>query len=182
MDDDKSRQRYEVIRGGRSPGIGGDEYYGYRDNLYEEVQASFARRGLTVDGNKIQLHKGLFQDTWPNVTLDCVAFAHIDCDWYDSVRYCLESIGDKISPGGIILLDDYNDYGGARKAVDGFIAMRSDFLFEAGPNPILRKAVAGHPQQPRGIWYFVIHWACRDLEAGQWISGLFSGFRSTLND
>jgi O-methyltransferase len=142
MDDDKSRQRYEVIRGGRSPGIGGDEYYGYRDNLYEEVQASFARHGLTVDGNKIQLHKGLFQDTWPNVTMDCVAFAHIDCDWYDSVRYCLESIGDKISPGGIILLDDYNDYGGARKAVDGFIAMRSDFLVEAGPNPILRKAVA----------------------------------------
>ncbi|CAM5645253.1 hypothetical protein SFUMM280S_06107 [Streptomyces fumanus] len=46
-----------------------------------------------------------------------VAFAHIDCDWYDSVRLCIERIADRVSVGGIILFDDYVVYSGCRKAV-----------------------------------------------------------------
>jgi len=140
-DDEKSKERYEVIRSGRSSGIGGDGYYGYRDRLYEDVKASFAKHHRPVDGHTIQLHKGLFEDTWPEIAVDRIAFAHIDCDWYDPVRYCLESVADKLSPGGIILIDDYNDYGGARTAVDEFISKRAEFAFEPGANPILRKGL-----------------------------------------
>lgn len=138
-DDRKSKERYAVINSGASVGIGGDEYYGYRDDLYEQVRASFARHGRPVDGDRIQLHKGLFEETWPNISVEQIAYAHIDCDWYDPVKFCLESVADKLSGGGIILIDDYHDYGGARTAVDEFMAARPDFLFEAGANPILRK-------------------------------------------
>lgn len=141
-DDDKSRERYEVIHSGRSTGIGGDEYYGYRDGLFEDVKASFARHQRPIDGRNIHLHKGLFEETWPKASVERVAFAHIDCDWYDPVKYCLEAVATKLSPGGILLIDDYNDYGGARIAVDEFIANRPDITFEAGPNPILRKSRA----------------------------------------
>jgi O-methyltransferase len=139
-DDAKSYERFDVIRSGKSTGIrGGDDYYGYRDNLYEDVKASFARHGRPVDGTAIQLHKGLFEETWPTQTIDRVAFAHVDCDWYDPVSYCLGILADRMSPGGVIILDDYHDYGGARTAVDEFLLARDDFTFEAGPNPILRK-------------------------------------------
>jgi len=38
-----------------------------------------------------------------------------------------------MSPGGLIVLDDYHDYGCARTAVDEFVAARRDFTFELGP-------------------------------------------------
>jgi Cd2+/Zn2+-exporting ATPase len=72
--------------------------------------------------------------------------------------------------------------GRARRAIEALMALRPETALRKVRDGAVKEIPAGHPQQPRGIWYFVIHWACRDLEAGQWISGLFSGFRSTLND
>lgn len=138
-DDAKSKARYETISSGASKGLGGDTYYGYRDHLYEEVKQSFARHGVPVDGDRIQLHKGLFEQTWPGLEVKAIAVAHLDCDWYDPVRYCLQAISQKVSPGGVVIIDDYNDYGGCRTAVDEFIAARSDYVFEDGVNPFLRK-------------------------------------------
>jgi asparagine synthase (glutamine-hydrolysing) len=138
-DDAKSKARYETISSGASKGLGGDTYYGYRDHLYDEVKQNFARHGVPVDGDRIQLHKGLFEDTWPRLDVTAIAVAHVDCDWYDPVRYCLEALSRKMSIGGVIIIDDYNDYGGCRTAVDEFIAARSDYVFEDGVNPFLRK-------------------------------------------
>lgn len=138
-DDEHSKSRYEVIKSGGSKGIGDDQYYGYRDNLFEQVQSSFNKYGMTVDGDRISLLKGLFEDTWRPDLVDNISLVHIDCDWYDPVVFCLDACADKMSPQGIIIIDDYNDYGGCRTAVNEFLASRSDFEFEAGPNPFLRK-------------------------------------------
>ena len=138
-DDQKARDRYKTIAGRESKGIDGDVYYGYRDNLYDEVCRSFTKHSLTVDGSKVSLHKGLFEDTLPAAGMDKVAFAHIDCDWYDPVMYCLNSLADRISPRGVILIDDYHDYGGCRTATDEFLQAHPDFTFEDGGNVILRR-------------------------------------------
>ncbi|KXF75754.1 hypothetical protein ATN84_17440 [Paramesorhizobium deserti] len=135
----KAADRYKTIASGASKGIGGDIYYGYRDNLYDEVCRSFMKYGLAVDGSMVSLHEGLFENTLPAAGLEKVAFAHIDCDWYDPVTYCLNSLADRISPRGIILIDDYHDYGGCRTATDEFLQVRPDFAFEDGTNVILRR-------------------------------------------
>ena len=41
-------ERYAKIAGGGARGPGGDTYYGYRDDLYNEVAESFARPGVPV--------------------------------------------------------------------------------------------------------------------------------------
>jgi O-methyltransferase len=138
-DDEMSRRRYETIASGQSKGIGGDGYYGYRDDLYGDVVATFERHGLAVDGRQIALVKGLFEETWPAEGSQTVAFAHIDCDWYDPVKFCLESVAERLSPGGVMMLDDYNDYGGCRTAADEFISANPGFRLEPGVNPIIRK-------------------------------------------
>jgi O-methyltransferase len=138
-DDVDTLKRYEVISSGKSRGIGNDEYYGYRKELYEHVCNAFETYGLPVDGNRIQLHKGIFDSTWPLLDIGSVALAHIDCDWHDSVAYCLAVIANLVSPGGVIVIDDYYDYGGCRLAVDQFLSQRSDYSFEPGSNPILRR-------------------------------------------
>jgi O-methyltransferase len=87
----------------------------------EEVQELF-QSCETADG--VQFVKGLFQDTLPLNSIERIALLHIDGDWYDSVRICLESLYDKVVPGGIIQFDDYGYWKGARKAVDEFLQQR----------------------------------------------------------
>src|SRR3546814_9291663 len=83
--------------------LNGDPYYGYRDDLYEHVSTQLARFGTPVDGARINLVKGLFEETLPSLDIERIAFAHIDCDWYDPVRYCLDETSRRLAPGGIIV-------------------------------------------------------------------------------
>lgn len=138
-DDARSKGRYKTIQSGAATGIAGDTYYGYKENLFSQVKAAFARHGAPVDGENIALYRGLFEETWPTVTVHSVALAHVDCDWYDPVRYCLHALAGKLSEGGIIIIDDYYDYGGCRTAVDEFLEENKQFAFEDGPNPYLCK-------------------------------------------
>ena len=76
-------RRYRTIAEGRSEGIGGGQYYGYVDDLHAKVSDSFAALGLPVDGERILLVKGLFEQTVVQHGDATVALAHIDCDWYE---------------------------------------------------------------------------------------------------
>ena len=87
----------------------------------EDVRGLFQNLGVDKD---VQLIKGLFQDTMPHAAIDQIALLHIDGDWYESVKTCLENLFDKVVPGGIVQFDDYGYWQGARKAVDEFFAKR----------------------------------------------------------
>jgi asparagine synthase (glutamine-hydrolysing) len=137
-DDERSHRRYREIRDGRAVGIGGDVYYGYRTDLYERVRQAFERFGLRVDDDRIQLHRGLFEETYEADNDRRIALVHIDCDWFEPVRFCLSAIVRRLSPGALIILDDYNDYGGCRRATDGFLATHDRFrLIRHSPNAVL---------------------------------------------
>jgi asparagine synthase (glutamine-hydrolysing) len=135
-------ERYRTIAEGRSKGIDGDVYYGYLDDLYERVAATFARYGQAVDGDRVQLHRGPFE-----ITLHPqrpVALAHVDCDWFEPVKLCLERIWSRLSPAGFVILDDYNDYAGCAAAVDGFVAHQADAtIIQYEPNAVVRKSREG---------------------------------------
>lgn len=66
-----------------------------------------------------------------------VAFCHIDCDWYDPVKFCLEQVAPKLAPGGAVLLDDYHDYGGCQQATNEFLEANPEFVLQDGPNVIV---------------------------------------------
>jgi O-methyltransferase len=121
----QARTRYETIASGESKGIGGEIYYGYRDNLYARVLETFSDYRLAVDGKHISLHRGLFEDTL-DLAGKAVAFAHLDCDWYEPVKLCLDRIYPALSPGGFVISDDYYNYEGATRAVDEFVATHAD--------------------------------------------------------
>lgn len=77
-----------------------------------------------------RIEKGWFADTIPNMKtvtkkLDHIAFVHLDCDWEEPTRFCLEELWDSVSPGGIIAIDDYGYWEGCKKAVDEFCYPRS---------------------------------------------------------
>jgi asparagine synthase (glutamine-hydrolysing) len=129
--------RYEEIRAGRAKGLGGDVYYGYRDDLYKAVRDAFAALGYPVEAHWVELIKGLVQDTL--VVDGPVALAHIDVDWYDPVMTCLERIVPHLPIGGSVILDDYQDWSGCRKATDDYFARtdRSRFVFDTSPGSLV---------------------------------------------
>ena len=122
--------RYRKIVRGKARGPGGETYYGYRENLLQEVTDSFARLGVPVAEHNVELVRGLFQDT---IRLDePVAFAHLDADWYESTMTCLTRIAPLVVPGGRIVLDDYYKWSGCRDAADEYFAGRNGFRLEHG--------------------------------------------------
>jgi O-methyltransferase len=131
-------ERYRDIAAGESKGIDGDDYYGYVTDLYDRVCASLAAYDLPVDNARVSLHQGLFEDT---LRVDRpIAVGHIDSDWHDPVKLCLERLWPVLSPGGFLVLDDYNDYGGCRTAADAFISATLDAeMVQTQPNAVLVK-------------------------------------------
>ena len=86
-------ERYRKIAEGKSSGIGGDQYYGYQDDLYDVVKGNFKKFGIDTERHSISLIKGYLQETM--MISQPVAFAHIDVDWYDPVTTCLHRIFPK---------------------------------------------------------------------------------------
>jgi Macrocin-O-methyltransferase (TylF) len=120
--------RYRTIAAGEARGPGGETYYGYRDDLYQEVVDSFTRLGLPPAEHDIELVPGLFEQT---IELDePVAFAHLDGDWYESTMTCLTRVAPLLVPGGRIVLDDYDKWSGCRAAVDEYFTGRGEFRLE----------------------------------------------------
>jgi O-methyltransferase len=139
-DDGDSHARYEIIRTGRSQGINGNKYYGYEEDLYNLVQSNLLRHGLLVDGDRISLVRGDFADTIATKLPSTVSVAHIDCDWYDAVQLCINAVSMRLSLGGYIIVDDYNDWAGCRRAVDTFLNVSPQFaLLDASDNAIIQK-------------------------------------------
>jgi hypothetical protein len=81
-------------------------------------------RRVGVDMTRVHIVPGLFQNTFPTVNLQRIAFLNIDADWYESVKLCLETFYDAVAPGGFVSFDDYGAWPGCRLAVDEFFERR----------------------------------------------------------
>lgn len=133
-----AHQRYAEIAAGHSPGINGQRYYGYETNLQAKVRANFATCGLAPAAHAIHFVPGLYAETlWVDQP---IAFAHIDCDWYDSVLTCLQRITPQLVAGGVMIIDDYHDWSGCKRAVDSYFAdLGTQFTFTMHARLHIRK-------------------------------------------
>ena len=55
-----------------------------------------------------------------------IALLRLDTDFYDSTKFELDNFYPFVSSGGIIIIDDYGHWRGARKATDEFLADKPD--------------------------------------------------------
>ncbi len=76
---------------------------------------------LLGNSNTVHIHQGYFPDTTKGLENLKFAFVSMDADLYKPTRAGLEYFYPRLSPGGIILLHDYNsDWPGLMQAVDEF--------------------------------------------------------------
>lgn len=50
-----------------------------------------------------------------------IAILRLDTDWYESSKFELEKLYEKVSVGGVIIFDDYYHWDGQRRATDEFL-------------------------------------------------------------
>jgi O-methyltransferase len=83
----------------------------------EQVEANFARYGLLDD--QVRFVTGWFRDTLPKLAteIDAIAVLRLDGDMYESTIDALTHLEPLVSPGGYVIVDDYNGIDACRQAV-----------------------------------------------------------------
>jgi len=71
--------------------------------------------------SRIHFLKGEVEATLPKTSFDKIALLRLDTDWYESTKAELEYLFPKLSKGGILIIDDYGGWLGARKATTEYI-------------------------------------------------------------
>ncbi len=79
--------------------------------------------------NRVHFIKGLVEQTIPEYAPEKIALLRLDTDWYESTRHEMEHLFPRLAKGGILIIDDYGHWQGARKAVDEYIRSHSLQLF-----------------------------------------------------
>ena len=86
----------------------------------EEVQNNVG--GLKYPDKLIHYVKGKVEDSIPGTMPGKIALLRLDTDFYESTLHELKYLYPLLVPGGVIIIDDYGHWEGARKAVDEYIA------------------------------------------------------------
>ena len=94
----------------------------------DEVKANLATIGYPRD--RLQFVEGRVEDTIPAVAPEEISILRLDTDWYESTRHELRHLWPRLSPGGVLIIDDYGHWQGARRAVDEFLATVEPVLLQ----------------------------------------------------
>ncbi len=88
------------------------------------VPEDILRRNLAGFSDRVVLHKGWIPERFHEVQDDSFSLVHIDVDLYEPTRDAVAFFYSRVSPGGVIVCDDYGSAycPGAKKAIDEFFA------------------------------------------------------------
>lgn len=97
----------------------------------EQVRALLLDTGYPPD--RLHLVAGLVELTVPSQAPELISLLRLDTDYYSSTRHELRHLAPRLSPGGVLLVDDYGHWRGSRDAVDEW---------QAGlPHPLLLQRI-----------------------------------------
>lgn len=86
----------------------------------QEVRTNIAAVGYPME--RVHFVEGPVEVTIPAASPDAIALLRLDTDWYESTRHELIHLGKRVSHLGVLIVDDYGHWHGARQAVDEFFA------------------------------------------------------------
>ena len=84
----------------------------------DEVKKNVFSTGY--NNEKFHFIKGKVEDTIPKNSPETISILRLDTDWYDSTRHELIHLFPRLVRGGVVIIDDYGFWKGAKKAVDEY--------------------------------------------------------------
>lgn len=86
----------------------------------DSVRAALLETGYPEE--RLHLVAGPVEETLPGRSPDSLALLRLDTDWYESTRHELVHLYPRLVEGGVLIIDDYGHWQGARRAVDEYFA------------------------------------------------------------
>jgi len=96
-----------------------DDHNEYAYAPLDEVKKNMNRTGYPDD--KIKYIKGRVEETIPAILPETIALLRLDTDWYQSTYHELKHLYPLLVRHGVLFIDDYGHFTGARKAVDQYL-------------------------------------------------------------
>ncbi len=82
-----------------------------------------------LDADRFIMVPGRVEETLENRIPEKIAVLRLDTDWYESTKKELEVLFPLLSEGGVLIVDDYGHFTGARQAVDEYLSsLKKPFL------------------------------------------------------
>jgi hypothetical protein len=103
---------------------------GWGTSAEDEVASNLRSTGYPMEC--VRLVKGKVEDTVPARAPAQIALLRLDTDWYQSTRHELEHLYPRLARGGVLIIDDYGHWRGAKEAVDAYFEKLS-------PRPLLMR-------------------------------------------
>lgn len=119
-----SFQGLPLPRKGEFPADSGDKHYlyDYLSVSLEQVKDNFASYQVPMEN--VIFVKGFFSETLEKLECGPLAILRMDGDMYESTWQTLHHLFDKVSPGGFVIIDDW-ELQGAQAAVKDFLESRN---------------------------------------------------------
>src|SRR5262249_51532930 len=108
----------------------------------EPVRAAMAGTGYPSE--QVRLVPGRVEDTVPAAAPERIALLRLDTDWDASTRHELEPLYPRLVAGGVLIIDDYGHWQGARRAVDEYFARRNQNVDLHAVDYTCRIVITGH--------------------------------------
>ena len=127
---DRELYLFDTFAGMTNPGTEDVTYTGRpaADDFREDwlaVSVDAVREAVTAVGypaDRLHFVKGDVEKTIPEAAPETVSLLRLDTDWYASTHHELIHLYPRLSTGGVLIIDDYGHWDGARKAVDEYFA------------------------------------------------------------
>lgn len=86
-----------------------------QQDYVEQVMAS-----TDYPAQNVHFARGKVEDTLPEQAPENIAVLRLDTDWYESTKHEMIHLFPRLVRGGVLIVDDYGHWKGARKAVDEY--------------------------------------------------------------
>ena len=86
----------------------------------EDVIGNLAQTSYPTE--RLHFVKGNVTETLHSVSTEQIALLRLDTNWYESTYAEMKSLFPHLTTGGVLLLDDYGHWQGAKKAVDQYLS------------------------------------------------------------
>lgn len=90
--------------------------------VFSEEQVRETVLATSYPPDRVHLVRGPVVQTLPAAAPEQLALLRLDTDWYESTRQELCELYPRLASGGVLIIDDYGHWEGARRAVDEYFA------------------------------------------------------------
>lgn len=94
----------------------------FNPELFNEDAVRELLRSTGYPAERLHFVRGPVEETLPGAAPESIALLRLDTDWYESTRHELEHLYPRLQRGGVLIIDDYGHWEGARAAVDEYFA------------------------------------------------------------